>query len=73
MYTIYGTTLKEFRGCERGFAPHRMRGYGSLSRKPGTLFAMLGAAALSRSHCSRRGLHGVVNAFTLSSVFVPGS
>ena len=75
-YTIYGTTLKEFRGCERSFAPHRMRGNGSFSRQPGTLFITLGAAALSRTHRSRHGLHGVVVAFTLSvfsSVFVPGS
>ena len=75
-YTIYGTTLKEFRGCERSFAPHRMRGNGSFSRQPGTLFITLGAAALSRTHRSRHGLHGVVVAFTLSvfsSAFVPGS
>ena len=25
------TTLKEFRGCERGFTQHRTRGYGSFS------------------------------------------
>ena len=37
------------------------------------MFATLGTAALSRTHRSRRGLHGVVAAFTLSvlsSVFV---
>ena len=40
------------------------------------LFATLGAAALSRTHCSRCGLDGVLAAFThsvFSSVFVPGS
>ena len=31
------TTLKEFRGCERDFKPHRTRGYGHFSRQPGTL------------------------------------
>ena len=39
-------------------------------------FASLGAAAHSRTHRSRRGLHGVVAAFMLSvfsSVFAPGS
>ena len=46
------TTLKEFRGCERGFTPHRTRGYGSFSRRPYGLFASLGAAALSRTHHS---------------------
>ena len=43
---------------------------------PRALFATLGAAALSRTHCSRCGLDGVVAAFThsvFSSVFVPGS
>ena len=66
----------EFRGCERGFAPHRMQGYGSFSRQPGTLFITLGAAALSRTHRSRHEHHSIVVAFTLSvfsSYFVPGS
>ena len=51
-------------------------GCGSFSRRPHALFAMLGTAGLSHTHCSRRGLHGVVVAFMLSvfsSVFVPGS
>ena len=43
------TTLKEFRGCERSFAPHGTRGYGSFSRRPHALFATLGAAGLSYS------------------------
>ena len=75
-YTIYGTTLKEFRGCERGFAPHRTRGNGSFSRQPRTLFITLVAAALSRTHRSRHEHHTIVVAFTLSvfsSYFVPGS
>ena len=62
--------------CERGFAPHRTRGYGRFSRRPRALFASLGAAALSRTHRSQRGLHGVVVGFTLSafsSVVVPGT
>ena len=71
------TMLKEFRGCECGFATHRMRGYGSFSRRPHALFATLGAAGLSLlliipdTDCD-----GVVVAFTLSvfsSIFVPGS
>ena len=64
------TTLIEFQGCERGFAPHRTRRYG----QPHALFAALGAAALSRTHHSQHGLHGVVAAFTFSvfsSIFVP--
>ena len=70
------TTLKEFRGCERDFKPHRTRGYGHFSRQPGALFASLGAAALSHTHRSRSELHRVVATFTLSifsSVFTPGS
>ena len=42
----------------------------------GALFATLGAAAHSRTHRSRRGLHGVVAVVTLSvfsSIFLPGS
>ena len=44
---ISGTTLKKFRGCERGFEPRRTRGYGRFSRRPRALFASQGAAALS--------------------------
>ena len=47
----------------------------NFSRRPHALFATLGAAALSHTHCSRCGLDGVVAAFThsvFSSVFVPG-
>ena len=47
------------------FSNCTMRRYGHLSRRPHTLFALLGAAALSRTHCSWRGLHGVEAAFTL--------
>ena len=68
--------LKEFQGCEHGFAPHRLRGYGRFSRRPHVLFATLGTAALSHTHHSQSGLHSVVAAFTLSvfpSVFMPGS
>ena len=60
-------------GCKRGFELHRTQGYGHFSRRPRALF---GAAALSCTHHSRRGLHSVVAAFTLSvflSVFAPGS
>ena len=60
------TTLKEFRGCERGFEP---RGYSRFSRRPRALFASLGAAGHSRTHRSRRGLHSVVAAFTLCLLF----
>ena len=51
--------------CERVFEPHRTQGYGRFSRRPLTLFALLGAAALSHTHCYRRGFQGVVVAFTL--------
>ena len=57
--------LKEFRGCEHGFAPHRTRGFGRFSRRPRALFATLGAAALSHTHRSQCGLHGIVTAFML--------
>ena len=40
------------RGHERGFEMHRSRGYGRFSRRPHALFASLGAAALSCTHCS---------------------
>ena len=36
-----------------------------ISRRPRALFSSLGAAALSRTYRSRRGLHGVKAAFTL--------
>ena len=62
-------TLKEFPGCERGFAPHKTRGYGSFSRRPHTLFAKLGTAGLSRTHRSRRRLHDDVVAFMLCLLF----
>ena len=58
--------VERIRECERVFEPHRTRRYGRLSR-PRTLFASLGTAALSHTHRSRRGLHGVEAAFTLSS------
>ena len=51
--------------CERVFESHRMRRYGGFSRRSSALFALLGAIALSRTHRSRRGLHGVEAAFTL--------
>ena len=51
--------------CEHVFEPHRTQRYGRLSRRPCTLFASLGAAALSCTHRSRRGLHSVEAAFTL--------
>ena len=63
-------------GCERGFEPHRMQGYGRFSRWPLALFALLETGVLSHTHCCQHGLHGVVTAFMLSvfsSVFMPGS
>ena len=59
------TTLKEFWGCEGGFAPHRTRGY----RRPHALFATLGAAALSHTYRSQCGFHGFVAAFTHCPLF----
>ena len=35
------TMLKEFRGYERGFEPHRKQGYGCFSRRPCAIFASL--------------------------------
>ena len=63
------TTLKEFRGCECSLEPHRTRGYGRFSRRPHALFASQGAAALSRTHRYRSGLHSVVAAFALCLLF----
>ena len=57
--------VERVRECERVFEPHRTRRYGRLSRRPRALFASLGAAALSRTYRSRRGLHGVDASFTL--------
>ena len=51
--------------CEHVFEPHRTQRYGCFSRRPCTLFASLGAAALSCTHRSRRRLHSVEAAFTL--------
>ena len=42
--------VERVRECERVFEPHRTRRYGRLSRWPCALFALLGAAALSRTH-----------------------
>ena len=49
---------KRIRGCDRSFEPHRTREYGRFSRRPCTFFASLAAAPFSRTHRSRRGLHG---------------
>ena len=57
--------VERVRECERVFEPHRTRRYGRLSRPLRALFASLGAAALSRTYRSRRGLHGVEASFTL--------
>ena len=57
--------VERVRECERVFKLHRTQRYGCLSRQPRALFASLGAAALSCTHHSRRGLHGVEAAFTL--------
>ena len=66
---MYYRYVERVRQCKRVFEPHRMRGYGRFLRRPRALFASLGAAALSRTHRSRHGLHGVVAAFTLSLLF----
>ena len=55
--------VERVRECEHVFEPHRTRGYGRFSRRPCAVFASLGAAALSRTHRFRRGLHGVMGAF----------
>ena len=68
--------VERVRECERVFKPRRNTRYGRFSRRPCALFASLGAAALSRTHHSQRGLHGVEAAFTLSVfsfVLAPGS
>ena len=49
---------------ERVFEPHRTREYGSFSRRPRALFASLATTALSHTHRSWCGLHGVEAAFT---------
>ena len=48
--------VERVRECERVFGPHLTRGYGRFTRRPRALFASLGAAALSRTHRSRRRL-----------------
>ena len=57
--------VERVRECECVFELHRTQRYGCLSRRPHALFALLGTAALSCTHRSRRGLHGVESAFTL--------
>ena len=57
--------VERIRECEPVFEPHRTQKYGRLPRRPRPLFASLGAAALSRTHRSRRGLHGVEAVFML--------
>ena len=53
------------RECECVFGPHRTWGYSRLSRWPHALLASLGTAALSHTHRSQHGHHGVVATFTL--------
>ena len=68
--------VERVRECERVFELHGMQGYDHFSRRPCTLFALLGAAALSRTHRSQHRLHSIVAAFMhsfFSSVFAPGS
>ena len=57
--------IERVRECECIFELHRTQRYGQFSRWPHTLFVLLGAAALSRTHRSRRRLHSVEAAFTL--------
>ena len=56
--------IQRARECEHVFEPHRMQRYGRFSRRPHALFALLGTAALSCTHCSQSGLHGIEAAFT---------
>ena len=60
--------IERVQECVRVFEQHRTRRYGRFSRRPCALFALLGAAALSCTHRSRRGLHSVEAAFTLCLV-----
>ena len=61
--------IERVRQCEHIFELHRMRGYGCFSRQPCTLFALMGAAALSGTHHAQCGLHSIVVAFTLCLIF----
>ena len=51
-------SLESVRECEHIFEPHGMQGYGRFSRRPCTLFALVGAAALSHTH---RSLHSAMS------------
>ena len=66
------TTLKEFENVS-AVSNRTERGDVVISQDNHTLYLLryIGAAALSRTHCSRCGLHGIVTVF--SSVFAPGS
>ena len=57
-------TLKEFENVS-AFSNHTEREDTVNSQDDHTLFASLGAAALSHTHCSRPRLHGIETAFTL--------
>ena len=61
--------IERVRECERVFEPHRTWRHGRLSRRPRALFASLGAADLSCTHRSQRGLHGIEAEFTLCLLF----
>ena len=61
--------MKEFENVNV-FEPHRTRVYCHFSRRPHALLALLGSVALSRTHCSRRRLHGVVAALCNLKFFV---
>ena len=68
--------VEKVQGCDCGFDLHQTQGCGQFSRRPCTFFALLAAAPLYHTHHSRRGLHRVAAAFTLSvfaSVFMPVS
>ena len=46
--------VERVRECEQVFEPHRTQRYGGFSRQPHTLFALLGAAAPSRTRVRPR-------------------
>ena len=53
--------VERVRECECSFKPHRTWECGHFSRQPHALFpCYIGGAALSRTYCSRCGLHGIV-------------
>ena len=68
---VAGEGMKEFENVNV-FELHRTRVYGHFSRRPRphALLALLGSVALSRTHRSRRRLHGIVAALCNLKFFV---